>query len=108
LSAIYNVPHGAGLAVVLPAWLKWFYENTKSPQAERFAKKIFSQSSAEDGINAFKKWLQKIGAPVTLKELGIDKKDIEKIVENIIKVAPKWGLENVYRPKVIKKILNLA
>jgi len=23
LSAIYDVPHGAGLAVVLPAWMKW-------------------------------------------------------------------------------------
>ncbi|MDR0762722.1 MAG: iron-containing alcohol dehydrogenase, partial [Campylobacteraceae bacterium] len=64
LSALYNVPHGAGLAVVLPAWLKWFCKNTKNPQVERFAKKIFSENSAEEGINAFKKWLQKIGAPV--------------------------------------------
>ena len=24
LSALYNVPHGAGLSVVIPAWAKWY------------------------------------------------------------------------------------
>ena len=40
LSAIYNVPHGAGLAVILPAWMKWSkHENHEI--FERFAKEIF-------------------------------------------------------------------
>ncbi|MDR0579788.1 MAG: iron-containing alcohol dehydrogenase [Campylobacteraceae bacterium] len=108
LSAIYNVPHGAGLAVVLPAWLKWFYKNTKNPQVKRFAKKIFNEKDAKEGINAFEKWLQKIGAPTTLKELGIDRNDIGKITENIVKVAPRWGLENIYKTNVVNEILNLA
>ncbi|MDR1614639.1 MAG: iron-containing alcohol dehydrogenase [Campylobacteraceae bacterium] len=108
LSALYNVPHGAGLAVVLPAWLKWFYANTKNPQVERFAKKIFSQKSAEGGIDAFKKWLKKIGAPITLENLGIKSDEIEKIAENVDLVSYKWELKHEYPLKTIKKILKLA
>jgi alcohol dehydrogenase YqhD (iron-dependent ADH family) len=108
LSAIYNVPHGAGLAVVLPAWMKYSCKNSKNPQFERFAKKIFSKDSAKEGINAFEKWLQKIGAPTTLRELGISSEDIEKIAENVVKVAPKWRLESIYKLEIVKKILKLA
>ncbi|MDR0666503.1 MAG: iron-containing alcohol dehydrogenase [Campylobacteraceae bacterium] len=107
LSAIYNVPHGAGLAVVLPAWLKWFYKNTKNPQVKRFAKKIFNEKDAKEGINAFEKWLQKIGAPTTLKELGIANGDIEKIAENVDFVSHRWGLKQKYPYESIKKILKL-
>ena len=47
LSALYNVPHGAGLSVVMPAWMKWY--SPKNPgQFERFAKKIFGLSTPEE------------------------------------------------------------
>ncbi|MDR1007443.1 MAG: iron-containing alcohol dehydrogenase [Campylobacteraceae bacterium] len=108
LSALYNVPHGAGLAVVLPAWLKYSYVNNKNSQFDRFAKKIFSKNSAKGGIYAFKKWLQKIGAPITLKELGIANEDIEKIAKNIDSVSHRWGLKQKYPYESIKEILKLA
>ncbi|MDR2081777.1 MAG: iron-containing alcohol dehydrogenase [Campylobacteraceae bacterium] len=106
LSAIYNVPHGAGLAVVLPAWLKWFHKSDKK-QAKRFAEKIFKKKSAYEGILALKSWFSKIGAPVTLKELGIANEDIEKIAENVDLVSSRWGLKEEYSIKTVKKILKL-
>jgi alcohol dehydrogenase YqhD (iron-dependent ADH family) len=108
LSAIYNVPHGAGLSVVIPAWLKWFYQETKDGQVERFAKEIFNKNSADEGILELENWFKKINAPTTLSKLSIDKKDIDKIVENIILVAPKWGIEKIYSKKVLKNILTMA
>ncbi|MDR2099912.1 MAG: iron-containing alcohol dehydrogenase [Campylobacteraceae bacterium] len=106
LSAIYNVPHGAGLAVVLPAWLKWFYK-TERKQTKRFAKKIFKKNSAYEGILALEVWFAKIGAPVTLKELGVSGKDIGMIAENIDSVSDKWELKHEYPLKTLKKILKL-
>ncbi|MDR1976073.1 MAG: iron-containing alcohol dehydrogenase [Campylobacteraceae bacterium] len=108
LSAIYNVPHGAGLSVVLPAWLKWFYEETKNPQVVRFSKKIFLKKSAKEGISALKEWLKKIDAPITLKELGIKSEDVDKIAKNVDLVSSKWGLKEKYPYETVKKILNLA
>ena len=62
LSAIYNVPHGAGLSVVMPAWMKWYYNNN-TKQFERFAREVFGKDSALQGIEAFEAWLNKIGTP---------------------------------------------
>jgi alcohol dehydrogenase class IV len=30
LSALFNVPHGAGLSVVMPAWMKWYQSRNPS------------------------------------------------------------------------------
>lgn len=83
------MPHGARLAAVIPAWLKWFYDKTKNVQMKRFAKKIFGEKDSYKGILALELRFSKIGVPVTLEKLGIDTKDIDKIVDNIIKVSPK-------------------
>jgi alcohol dehydrogenase YqhD (iron-dependent ADH family) len=37
LSALFNVPHGAGLSVVMPAWMRW-YQDRNPAQFERFAR----------------------------------------------------------------------
>ena len=42
MGALYNVPHGAGLAVVLPAWMMEIKDQCPE-RFERFAKKIFKQ-----------------------------------------------------------------
>lgn len=65
LSALYNVPHGAGLSVVMPAWMKWYH--TKNPQQfERFAREIFGKSTAIEGIAALESWFNKVGTPTRL------------------------------------------
>lgn len=107
LSAIYDVPHGAGLAVVIPAWMK--YTKTENDEIyTRFAKEIFGLSTANDGIEALEKWFHKIEAPTTLQELNIDKKDNLKIAQNAFLLSQKWGMSKKYSVEVIKEILDLA
>lgn len=107
LSAIFNVPHGAGLSVVIPAWMKWYNkQNTK--QFERFADKIFGLSTADEGIAELEKWFNKIGTPTRLSQLNITKDDIPTIVDNVLKNAKLFGMDDVYTKDVIKTILELA
>ncbi|MDF1878348.1 iron-containing alcohol dehydrogenase [Sulfurimonas sp. SAG-AH-194-C20] len=90
LSALYNVPHGAGLSVVIPAWMKW-YKNKNISQFERFAKEVFGLQSADEGIYALEAWFAKIGSPVTLEGLNIPKSDIPAIAKNAYVIATTWG-----------------
>ena len=53
MSAVVNCAHGAGLAVIMPAWMKW-YKSRNFGAFERFAREIFGVTSADDGIAAFK------------------------------------------------------
>jgi len=77
LSALYNIPHGAGLSIVMPAWLKW-YQEKNPPQFARFAGEVFGLDSGSAGIEALEKWFVKINSPVRLQEAGIPAQDIRK------------------------------
>ena len=107
LSALYNVAHGAGLSVVIPAWMKW-YKNQNLPQFERFAKEVFGLDDADAGIYALESWFEKIGSPVTLKQAGIPQEGIEKLAENAAELGALWGMKDIYNKDVIVEILEKA
>ena len=81
-SALYNVPHGAGLSVVIPAWAKWYYKQNEE-QFIRFAKEVFGKDSAIDGILELENWFNKIGTPTKLKQFDLDENSIAEIIENL-------------------------
>ncbi len=84
LSAIYDVAHGAGLAVVTIAWMKYVYK-TNLPMFVQFAVNVMGvegsfrdeESIALEGINRLKEFFIKMRLPVTLGELGIDESNLE-------------------------------
>jgi len=61
----------------------------------------------DDVINQLKSWYKKIGAPVTLKEVGINKEDIEKITQLANKHAP-FGTVKELKMEDIRKIYEIA
>ncbi|MBR5273286.1 MAG: iron-containing alcohol dehydrogenase [Clostridia bacterium] len=90
LSALYDVAHGAGLAVVAPAWMK--YVMTKNTNKFlQFAVRVWGcqmdfehpEKTIVEGIERFEKFLQSIGMPTTLSAIGANVRDIPKIVDNM-------------------------
>lgn len=107
MSAVVNCAHGAGLAVIMPAWMKW-YKSRNLGAFERFAREIFGVNSADEGIAAFKTWLSKIGAPVSLKAVGIDGETLEEVVNLAHDYAVNWRKDKLYTKENIKAIFELA
>jgi hypothetical protein len=78
LSALYDIPHGAGLAVVNPAWMR-FAARFRPDRFAKFAQRIFGLAAtgkddlslAMEGIDRFEGFLRSIGCPTRLSELGI-------------------------------------
>ena len=81
-----RIAHGAGLSILIPAWMEVAYKNDVNKFA-RFAKEIFGvkyknpEKAARKGIELLKQYFSSIGMPVTLKEVDIKKEDIEPIVD---------------------------
>jgi alcohol dehydrogenase len=76
LSGIYDVAHGAGLAVIFPAWMQYVYKHDVKRFAQ-YAHRVFGvpvdmdeEAMALEGIEQTKAFFRRIGMPVTLKELG--------------------------------------
>ena len=107
LSALFNVPHGAGLSVVVPAWMKW-YRGRNPLQFERFARNVFGVATSEQGIAALQGWYDKIGTPTRLPQLGIKETDLPAIVENVQKNVRVFGIAKTYTPEVVTAILKNA
>ncbi|WP_461209331.1 iron-containing alcohol dehydrogenase [Desulfocurvus sp. DL9XJH121] len=78
LSAHNGVTHGAGLAVVNPAWMR-FAAKARPQRFAQFAERVFGISPqgrdalvvVREGIDAFEVFLRSIGCPTRLPELGI-------------------------------------
>ena len=107
LSAICNIPHGAGLSIVMPAWMKWYHKKNEA-QFRRFAKAVFGLENAEDGIEALTKWFDKIGTPTQFSHYAIEEKTLPEIVDNAAGNAIYFGMDKVYTKEVIADILSKA
>lgn len=107
LSALFNVPHGAGLSVVMPAWMKW-YQDRNPAQFERFAQQVFGLKTGNEGIAALEKWFDKIGTPTRLSQLGITEAHLPVVLENLQGNAQWFGLAETYTQEVLATILKQA
>jgi len=83
LSAKYDCAHGAGLAVVFPAWMKYNMKHDVMRFAQ-VATRVWGckmdfanpERTALEGIEAFRNFLKGIGMPLTFAELGAKEEDI--------------------------------
>lgn len=109
LSALHNIPHGAGLAAILPGAMA-FVARKKPARQALFATQVFGVREADqhllarEGIRLFTGWLQKIAAPTSLADLDLPRKDIPALAANTQAQARLWRLTE-YPPEIIEAIL---
>jgi hypothetical protein len=110
LSALYDIPHGAGLAAILPGWLDYFTE-TEPVRLAAFGKRVFHLQGEQDGNLAaatgvcLRHWLKDIGVPCSLTDLGIGPEHFTAIAENAQALAKVWRLRE-YTVERIRTILE--
>ena len=88
LSALYDCAHGAGLAVIMPAWMEFVYKHDIMRFAQA-ATRIWGckmdfaapENTAREGIIRFRRFLRDIGMPLTFDELGAKTDDIPALVD---------------------------
>lgn len=114
LSALYGVTHGAGLAVMFPAWMTYAAESNPGKIAQ-FARRVFDVAEADDhkaalhGISKLKEFFRSIGMPTTLSELGVDDPDIERLATKVTETKGKvFGNYIPVDYETAKKIYTLA
>lgn len=114
LSAIYDVTHGAGLAVIFPAWMKYVYKNNMAKFAQ-FAVRVWDIEPDFDhledtilrAIEKMKNFFQQCGLPTILKELNIPDDRLEEMAEKCTENGPVGGLVKLYKEDVLN-IYHLA
>lgn len=111
LSSRYNVAHGAGLAVVMPRWMR--YVSKKNPtKFYQFAEEIMgiSGEDTEDKIKAaidkLEAFFMSLGLPFNYEQLGLQKEDIDDLVKGVAFPQGKEHLGN-YVPLTREDVRNI-
>ena len=89
LSALYGVAHGAGLAVMFPAWMKYVY-TSGIDRFVQFAVRVWGieftgdkKETALKGITALKAFFSSLGLPVNFSQLGAKAGDIDQLIHTL-------------------------
>lgn len=90
ISAFYGVAHGAGLAVIIPAWME-FCARTNPDRLWKFAVNVMQVDPAgkdtaeviDEGISELKNFYHDLGLTTNLKTLIGEEPDIEKMVTSL-------------------------
>ena len=99
LSAVYDIAHGAGLAIVFPAWMEYHLRIDSSPETAlalaRYARMVWGVDgafydpiqAAREGIFRLKNFVRSLGLPVSFADakLGTDR------IGEMSKMAVKFG-----------------
>lgn len=116
LSALYDVAHGAGLAVIFPAWMKYVMKHDVNRFAQ-IAVRVWGchmdfanpEATALEGIKRLEAFWKSLGLPLTFEELGAKEEDIPFMVRNMgLKEGQHRGSFVPLYNEDIEKIYRLA
>jgi hypothetical protein len=114
MSGIYDVAHGAGLAVVFPAWMKYVYREDIQ-RFVQYAVRVWGvdysfgepERIALEGIARTKEFFSSIGLPVSLKEMNISGDRLEEMAQKATKDGSLGNFKKLDQADVLN-ILKLA
>lgn len=114
ISGMYDIAHGAGLAIVFPAWMKYVYKHDLN-RFLQFATRVWKvemdfsdpEKTALEGISRMEAFFKRIGLPVRFSDAGLDYKGFEEMADkaagngahtlgNFVKLG-KEDIVNIYK-----------
>ena len=90
LSAYYDIAHGAGLAIIFPAWMK-FVRKSNPAKLEQFGRRVFHLEGSGDEvidmmISELEKFFRSIGMPTRLSDINIGCEHFREMAENAVRI----------------------
>ncbi|SDQ11213.1 hypothetical protein SAMN05216232_0610 [Virgibacillus subterraneus] len=99
VSAVHDIPHGGGLAIIFPNWMKHVLDDTNTDRFKQLAVRVFNVEAeglsdrdvALEGINKLREFWNDIGAPATLADYDIDQNTVEEMADKTVIARPEFG-----------------
>ncbi|MNO32835.1 NADH-dependent butanol dehydrogenase A [compost metagenome] len=109
VSAVYDIPHGGGLAILFPQWMKYNLD-TNPARFRKLAVNVFGVDPAGktdkeiglEGIEALRSFWDSIGAPKTLADYDIDDSEIGSMADKAVRFGPFGNFRKLEREDVVE------
>lgn len=106
VSAFYDIPHAAGLAILFPNWMRHNIE-VNPDRFARLAEKVFgvenmptTEALAEEGINKLSEFWTSLGAPNSLRHFEINETHFNDMVDHAMTYGPFGNFKKLQREDV--------
>ena len=114
VSAVYDIPHGGGLAIIFPNWMKYVYKEN-IPRFKRFAVEVWGvdpagktdEEIALAGIDAVRAFFNEIGAPSRLADYNIGDDKLDVMAEKALPFGPIGNFKKLGKEDV-REILKMS
>ena len=93
VSAYYDLTHGAGLAILTPAWMRYVLSESTKKRFARFAREVFAINEPDDfmaaemGIAKVEDFFASLKMPTKLSQVGIDDSQFDKMAEEAVRTS---------------------
>ena len=116
ISGIYNIAHGAGLAIVFPSWMRYVWEKHRPNCFVKFARRVFHVDFGEGeedltvlgGIAKLEAFYRELGLPTKLSEANIGDDRIREMADNAMIGVSAVGMTFPLQADDIYEILMRA
>lgn len=100
VSAVHDIPHGGGLAILFPNWMRYVLDDDNAGRFKQLAVRVFQvdpagksdREVALEGIDKLREFWNQIGAPSRLSDYGITEDSLELIAEKAVSVRSEYGV----------------
>ncbi len=114
LSAVYDIPHGGGLAIIQPNWMKYVVDENVE-KFKQLAIRVFDvdptgkdeREIALEGIKKLRQFWTSIGAPERLSDYQIDDSNLELLADKVMDGGEIGNFKKLNRDDVLE-ILKMS
>lgn len=112
VSAIYDITHGLGLAILTPRWMEYCLDETTVSKYYQFGCNVFGLDPKMEPMEVAKKSIEllsdflynTLGLKSTFTELGIDDKNFEIMAEKSVEIG---GLKYAFKPLTKEGVVKI-
>lgn len=109
LSAIYDITHGLGLAILTPYWMDYVLSEETAPKFGEYARNVWEiegelddMKLARAGIEKTAAFFRSLGLASTLKEVGVEEDRLEEMAVRVTVRGAIGGFKKLEKEDVLK------
>ena len=109
VSALYDVTHGLGLAILTPYWMNYILDEQTAPRLAEYARNVWGIEESDDiaaaraGIKKTAEFFQALGLVGGLSEIGVEAERLAEMAEK----ATSRGALGAFRKLEYQDVLNI-
>lgn len=110
LSAYYDITHGAGLAIVMPHWMRYILSGATAERFARYGREVFglpegrdASETAREAIEETARFFGSLGMPLKLSDVNIGDEHFDEMARLSMRILN----DNCYVPLTAEDVRNI-